>query len=113
METEEFYPELICSLPEAAIPIPGVRGYLLQGDRGQVVFFDIPETAQVPSHAHGAQWGVVLDGEMELTIGDTTRIYRKGDSYFIPAGVTHSATFRTRCRVLDFFADPDRYQPKA
>ena len=109
---EEFYPEIIRSLPEVDIPIPGIRGYLLQGEQAQLVFFDIPETAQVPPHAHGAQWGVLLEGEMELTIGDTTRLYRKGDTYFIPAGVTHSATFRTRCRLIDFFADRDRYRPK-
>jgi len=109
---EEFYPEIIRGLPEADVPMPGVRGYLLQGDRGQLVFFDIADTAQVPPHAHGAQWGVVLDGEMELTIGGKTSLYRKGDTYFIPAGVTHSATFRTRCRVLDFFAERDRYRPK-
>ncbi len=107
---QSFYPELIQNLPDAEIPIPGVRGKLLQSEQGQVVFFDIPATAKVPPHSHGAQWGVVLEGEMELTIGPETRTYRKGDSYFIPAGVTHAATFKTRCRVLDLFADKDRYR---
>ena len=109
---EQFYPASITSLPDADIPISGVRGKLLQSEHGQVVFFDIPADAKVPPHAHGAQWGVVLDGEMELTIGQETHIYRKGDSYFIPAGVTHSATFKTRCMVLDFFADKARYRTK-
>lgn len=85
---------------------------MVQSEHGQLVFFDIAETAQVPPHAHGAQWGVVLDGEMELTIGEGTRLYRRGDTYFIPAGVTHSARFKTRCKILDFFADPDRYGVK-
>lgn len=110
---ERFYPDVIENLPEADIPMAGVRGKLLQSERGQVVFFEISATAKVPPHAHGAQWGVVLDGEMELTIDNDTRTYRKGDTYFIPAGVTHAATFKTRCRVLDFFADRDRYRIKA
>jgi quercetin dioxygenase-like cupin family protein len=110
---EEFYPEIIRNLPEAEIPIAGVRGHLMQSEHGQLVFFDISETAEVPPHTHGAQWGVVLDGEMELTIGDETRLYRKGDTYLIPAGVTHSATFKTRCKILDLFADKDRYKVKS
>lgn len=50
---------------------------------------------------------------MVLTIGGETRTYRRGDSYYIPAGVVHSAVFKRRVRVVDFFADPDRYRPKA
>ncbi len=110
---EGFYPKFILKLPEADIPIPGVRGNLLQSEHGQLVFFDIPAAAEVPPHAHGAQWGVVLEGEMELTIGDETRTYRKGDTYFIPDGVTHSATFKTRCQILDLFTDKDRYRVKS
>lgn len=109
---EDFYPEMIRRLPEADLPVPGITGNLLQAKHGQVVFFDIPEGSHIPPHAHGAQWGVVLHGEMELTIGDETRVYRKGDSYTIPAGITHTATFRTRCRVLDLFEERDRYRPK-
>jgi hypothetical protein len=35
---------------------------------------------------------------------------RPGDSYFIPAGAVHSATFLSRCRAIDMFADRDRYE---
>ena len=107
------YPEFIENLPDADLPVAGVRGKLFQGDRGQVVFFDIPAGTAIPPHSHGDQWGVVLDGEMELTIGGETRTYRKGDFYFIPAGVEHSATFVTRCFVLDVFADRDRYRARS
>lgn len=108
----DFYPDLVSSLPDADIPVAGVQGKLLQGEHGQVVFFDLAANAKVPPHAHGAQWGVVLEGEMELTIGGKTRTYRKGDAYYIPAGITHAATFITRCKALDFFADKDRYRVK-
>jgi len=109
---EEFYPDLILNLPDADIPIAGVRGKLLQGEARQLVFFDLPAGTNVPPHAHGAQWGVVLDGELELTIGDETRTYRKGETYFIPAGVTHAASCKVRCRVLDLFEERDRYRVK-
>ena len=105
-----FYPEIIAGLPEADIPFDGVKGRLLQGEDHQVVFFEIDPIGEVAPHSHGAQWGVVFEGEMELTIGDQTRTYRKGDRYYIPAGVIHSAVFKTKTWVMDFFADRNRYR---
>ena len=107
------YPEMIESLPDIDLDIEGVRGKLLQAEGRQVVFFDIQPIGSIPPHAHGAQWGVVVDGRMELTIGGRTRTYTKGGSYYIPAGVEHSARFMTRCLIIDVFHDPDRYSPKA
>ena len=111
--SDSVYPDLIRSLPEANIPFAGVRGWLSQGCDHQIVFFDIEPVGEVAPHSHGEQWGVVVDGEMDLTIGGETRTYRKGDTYHIPAGVVHSATFRTRVRAIDLFADRDRYNAKA
>jgi quercetin dioxygenase-like cupin family protein len=109
---DPFYPEIIAHLPQADIPFNGVKGWLLQGEDHQVVFFEIDPIGEVAPHSHGAQWGVVLEGEMELAIGDQTRAYRKGDRYYIPGGVIHSAVFRTRTWVMDFFEDRNRYRPK-
>jgi len=109
---EDSFPELITSLPEADIPFPGVRGWISQASDHQIVFIDIEAIGEVPRHSHGAQWGIVVEGEMDLTIGEETKTYRKGDSYFIPAGVVHSATFKTKVRVIDLFADVDRYEVK-
>ena len=109
---ENFYPEMITNLPEADIPFDGVKGWLLQGNDNQVVFFDIAPIGEVAEHAHGAQYGFVIDGEMELTIGGVTTTYKKGDSYFIPEGVMHSAVFKSRTFVMDVFADHDRYSTK-
>ncbi|MFQ5816675.1 MAG: cupin domain-containing protein [Terriglobia bacterium] len=106
------FPAPIQSLPEADISFPGIRGWLLQSARGQVVFMDIAPIGEVPPHSHGAQWGVVVAGEIVLTLGGETHTYRQGDSYFIPAGVVHSAVFHSRVLVVDFFADPDRYHAK-
>lgn len=109
---DDFYPPEIRNLPEADIPFEGVRGWLLQGQSGSIVFFDIAPIGQVPPHAHGAQWGIVLDGEMELTIAGKTRTYRRGDRYYLPAGTEHAATFKTRFFAIDFFAERDRYRPR-
>jgi quercetin dioxygenase-like cupin family protein len=108
---EDLYPPIIRDLPQADIPFPGIKGWLLRGIERQVVFFDIEPTAVIPEHAHGEQWGVVLEGEVEMTISGVRRLYRRGDAYYIPAGAPHSATFRGRFKAVDLFAEADRYQP--
>ena len=106
------YPEFIRSLPEVDIPIEGVRGWLSQAEGHQVVFFDIDPIGEVPMHSHGEQWGIVVEGEMELTIGGETKRYGAGDNYYSPAGVEHGAKFLSHFRAIDVFADADRYQSK-
>jgi len=108
-QKHQGFPDLILGLPEIAVPIEGVRGWLLQGENNQLVFFILDPVAKIPKHSHGAQWGIVIDGEMELTIDGDTETYRKGDSYFIPEGVVHSAVFREKTYAIDFFADKERY----
>jgi len=106
------FPEFVTSLPEADIPFRGVRGWISQASSHQIIFMDIEPIGEVAPHRHGEQWGIVVEGEMELTIGGTTRRYRAGDSYHIPADVEHSATFLSRVRVVDVFADAGRYRAR-
>ena len=109
---ENIYPKMIKNLPEAEIEFKGIKGWLSQGKDHQIVFFDIEPIGEITEHSHGAQWGIVIEGWMDLTIGGTKKTYKKGDSYFIPDGMAHSAVFKKRTWVLDFFADKDRYKAK-
>ena len=107
------YPEMIRNLPEIDIPMEGIRGWLLANEQKQVVFFDIAPVGILPPHSHCAQWGMVLEGKMNLTIGDKTTLYSKGDWYYIPEGTVHSAEFLTQVHVIDVFDSPDRYKIKS
>ena len=108
--SDSTFPEFITSLPKADVPFAGVRGWISQSPTGQVVFFDIDPIGEIPPHSHGEQWGVVVEGEMELTIGGEKHSLGPGDSYHIPAGTVHSAKLLSHLRVIDVFADPDRYK---
>jgi quercetin dioxygenase-like cupin family protein len=106
------YPDIIKNLPEADITFKGVRGWVSQAKDHQIVFFDIEPIGEISPHSHCAQWGMVIEGEMDLTIGGVTKTYKRGDSYFIPEKVVHSAVFKRRTWALDFFADKNRYNTK-
>jgi quercetin dioxygenase-like cupin family protein len=106
------YPEMITRLPEAEVAFKGVRAWISQGKDHQVVFLEMEPIGLVSAHRHGEQWGIVVEGEMELTIGGVTRRYKAGDSYHVPGGVEHAARFLAYTRVIDVFADVDRYRPK-
>ena len=112
METTKFYPALIQGLPEADVPFKGVKAWISQAENHQIVYFEIEAIGEVAAHKHGAQWGYVFEGDMDLTIDGKTKNYQKGDSYFIPSGVMHSAKFNNKTWIMAFFADKSRYQPK-
>jgi hypothetical protein len=107
------YAEFLRNLPEADIPVEGLRGWMLQGPRGLAIFLHAEKEVLLPKHAHGCQWGIVVDGKMDLAIGGETRTYARGDSYFVPAGVEHHGKLQPGFRAIDVFEDPGRYRPKA
>jgi len=106
------FSDLITRLPLAEVPFPGVDGYMVRSSDGLVVFFHFKEEAIVPPHSHGAQWGTVLEGEVELTLSGVTQVRRPGDSYDIGNGEIHSARVAAGTRLVEFFEEPDRYRPR-
>lgn len=67
----------------------------------------------LPEHNHSyEQWGIVIDGEMELRVDGKVRLCKKGDEYLVPIGAMHGAKFLKKTRVMDFFSEKNRYTPK-
>jgi len=108
----EHFPEFIRSLPQVDSPLASLRGWMLRTGQGLAMFYEIPDGVEVPEHAHGAQWGVVLQGSVEFTIGGETRTYRRGDAYYVPDAVAHSAVISPGFVGIDVFADADRYRAR-
>jgi quercetin dioxygenase-like cupin family protein len=108
------FPEVITHLPEADVQFKGVRAWIVQGEKHQLIFFEMEPYAQVPEHSHDyPQWGIMVEGKMELTIDGKTRICEKGDEYVIPAKAKHYARFPSKARVIDFFSEKTRYRTKS
>lgn len=108
----EFFPQPIIDLPEADIPLEGVKAYLSQADSHQVIFMEFGKDVDLPEHSHAAQVGFVLAGKIELTIDGVKSAYTKGDRYFIPEGTLHSGKIYAGYADITFFDEPNRYSKK-
>ena len=108
-------PKIITQLPEAELPFPSttVKSSVLQSEHGQLVFFQILADVVLPAHSHKGQWGTVLEGRVELTVGGETRMHGAGSSYYIPAGTVHSARVAAGTKIIEFFEEPERYPLKS
>src|SRR5215217_8053371 len=100
------------SVPEVDARFTGLEGRLLASPHGQAVFFSAAEAFEVPPHAHGAQWGIVVTGRLHLTVSGEAGTYEPGDTYDVPAGAEHSARLEAGTCVIDVFQEPDRYRAK-
>ncbi len=89
-------------------PAPGILLKLVWGERVMLSYATFQPNSNVPRHSHPAeQTGMVIEGELDLAIGDDTRLCRKGDAFTIPGGVEHSAASRnTPAIVLESFSPP-------
>lgn len=89
--------------PLAGISCTAITGGTMMGN-----WVRLAPNTEMPAHQHPhEQFGVMLEGAMELTIGGETRMLRPGAVYTIPGGVVHRAqTYGEGCLVLDVFNPP-------
>jgi len=75
-------------------PASGIVGRPIFGEAAMVVLVSFEAGANAPVHRHEAeeQFGIVLTGELSVTIGGRTHHLVSGHAYYVPAGVEHSAT---------------------
>lgn len=108
------YPPFIQTLPALDLPLPdsAVRSHAVRSEAGMVVFFEFLEDVSLPPHSHLAQWGILVEGEIALTIDGVRKVYRPGEAWDIGAGVVHSAEVKAGSRAIDVFEEPDRYDLK-
>lgn len=97
------------SLPKAlSTIIPELSGWVLNGEKCQVVFWEVEKGFDSEPHSHDHdEWGIVVSGTCELTIEGHTRLYETGEEFFIPGGKAHKSKMSDNYRAVDFFSAPD------
>lgn len=105
-----IFPQAISSLPKADIPLKGISAYLSQAENHQIIFMEFDEDVELPEHSHESQWGMVVDGKIDLIIDGIKHTFKKGDYYFIPKGIEHSGKIYAGYSDVTFFNQKDRYK---
>jgi quercetin dioxygenase-like cupin family protein len=85
---------------------------LLGGTAMNALHWQTPAGTISPTHDHPEeQFGYVLAGSFEVTIGSETKLLKAGDSYFIPGGVPHRFHMLEDSVAIDVFS-PRRPVPE-
>ncbi|MFW9882490.1 MAG: cupin domain-containing protein [Candidatus Thorarchaeota archaeon] len=108
----EIFPEPISELPEADFPLEGITAYLAQGDTFQIIFMKFGKDVIFEEHSPESQWGVFLEGKIDLVIDGEKSQFKKGDRYFIPKGIRHSGKIYKGYADITYFNQKDRYKTK-
>ena len=73
-------------------PVPGCRMRTPFGENLMLSYLEMDEGAEIPLHDHPhEQGGIMLQGRLQLTIGDDTRIVEPGSLYLVPPNLPHRA----------------------
>lgn len=84
---------------------PGVHMHPLFGEGTMLNLLDLEPGAVVPLHSHPhEQLGLVISGEITMTIDGVDHLLHPDDAYVIPGGIEHGAVGGPQgCRVIDVF----------
>ena len=97
-------------------PLAGIQQKtLVFGQRTLMTEFVLDKDSVLPFHGHPyEQTGCLVKGHILLTIGDNQYDARPGDSWCVPAGVSHGAKIIEDSVAIEVFAPVrEDYIPKA
>ncbi len=86
--------------------LPGIIARTFWGQKMLAAVVDLDPNVHLPRHSHPhEQLGIVLQGQIEFTVGEEVKVLHPGDVYVIPGGVEHEArTFDRPVQVMDVFS---------
>lgn len=81
----------------------GFAGFL-QTENLTVAYTDMKPGVEIPLHLHPEEAiDIVMEGELEMQIGDTTSVLKEGMISVVPGNVPHRAFAITECKVITIF----------
>jgi len=85
---------------------PGIWSKLESGTNLTMAFMEIAPNKEGSAHDHPFdQCGVVIGGEIEMSVDEEKKLLKPMETYFIPAGAKHNwKTFSSSARILDIVA---------
>lgn len=96
----------VADVPEKELA-KGFHARFVHSGTMSVAHWRVEAGATAPLHRHPHEMIVnVLEGELEITVGEETTVLRAGGVAVIPGDVPHGVTARTDCRILDVWHPP-------
>jgi quercetin dioxygenase-like cupin family protein len=82
---------------------PGIRSKLESGSNLTMAVMEIAPNKEGTAHGHPFdQCGIVVEGEIEMSVGEEKRLLKPMETYFIPTGVKHNwKTMSLPAKILD------------
>ncbi|GAA0358423.1 hypothetical protein GCM10009092_23290 [Bowmanella denitrificans] len=78
--------------------------YRLRAQGAEVLFASYQAGTQIPPHQHETDnYGVIIRGELILTMQGETRRFAVGDWYHVPANTEHAASFAVETDEIEFW----------
>jgi quercetin dioxygenase-like cupin family protein len=96
--------ELIKNIRPKAL-LPGITGYYAHGENMTFGLVELKAGSSVPLHHHiHEQTTYIVEGQLDMMIGDEACSLTAGMYHVIPSGLPHSAIAKTDCQVIDVFS---------
>jgi len=82
---------------------PGISSKVESGANLTMAVMEISPNKEGTEHQHlFDQCGMVIEGEIEMSIGEEKRLLRPMETYFIPSGISHNwKTGHSSAKILD------------
>jgi len=82
---------------------PGIFSKVEAGSNLMMAIMEITPGKEGVEHSHPFdQCGIVVEGEIEMSIGEEKRLLKPLETYFIPAGISHNwKTAQSSAKILD------------
>jgi quercetin dioxygenase-like cupin family protein len=93
-------------LPEREMA-KGFHARMVHTEGMTVASWRVEAGSVLPMHSHPHEMIVnLLEGELEITVGEESTVLHAGGMAVIPGNVPHGVTARTACRILDVWHPP-------
>ena len=85
---------------------PGIWSKMESGANLTMAFMEISANKEGVVHDHPFdQCGIVIEGEIEMSVGEERKWLKPMETYFIPAGISHNwKTSTSAAKILDVIA---------
>ena len=101
-----MFHEIIKKVPSRDYGIEGLEVHVDHTSTGTVYFVSAEKEVIFPEHSHAAQWTIVVSGSCTFKANGEEKIYKAGETYFIPANLKHQITLHAGYSEVDYVDDP-------